>query len=664
MHGLRDAREIATRREGPRFTRAQTRDGKLTWSRIDRGYVAKDQVTKVIHHSQFWASDHIPLSLLITLEGEVPGEAVVIKSTYFKADHVVVEEELGCLAETWKNLKSQYVEESPLHRFVHCWAGIRNEIKRRQYKKAQRLHKMPEKEKRLQQLLKLDPNVLSQDQQQEIGELSTEIKELETWKLHSGHTQDEEEQMCTAKLLQSVHSTVTPEQRKLLEDEPTEQELHEVLLLLPQGKSPGIDGMGKEVMVFLWPILGRLYSRAMLDFWNGESLPACFKDGLLILLPKVDDLAVKELQVQAETRITVNGDLLPSFPVNRGVRHGCPLSPLLFSLASIPFISALVKENSEGWIRAVCVGGRQVGKTNVNKSKVLMIGKCDEFPSWLQDLGIQMVGGDGQTRYLGATLTTKWKGVDNGRALLAAVSKKAQNFFSPFLSFEARTIGLKHVVFSSMIYHLMSACFKKGALRKVDNVLRSYIWSKDKEGKQKKALVAWDRMVLPERWGGLGVFELQRFQMALLCKTILRAMENPTQSLWAPIFMTAFLREGVNDLFTAMTMFEPPSSIKGCPMASLLIQSWVAFSSEFRWMPQQKAADFSFISRQRLFLLARRNLGIHAATEVATNIHTVFQYLGISSLTSLCQSFQRCVLPDSITEKEETKDVLHDLMQL
>ncbi|KAL3699436.1 hypothetical protein R1sor_017458 [Riccia sorocarpa] len=115
-------------------------------------------------------------------------------------------------------------------------------------------------------------------------------------------------------------------------------------------------------------------------------------------------------------------------------------------------------------------------------------------------------------------------------AMLAAVTKKAQSLTSPLLSFEARIIGLKHAIFGSAIYQLMSASFKKGALRTIDSVLRGYIWSKDREGNQKRSLVRWDQIALPEVWGGMGVFELQRFQQALLCRTLLKAIQNPSQT--------------------------------------------------------------------------------------------------------------------------------------
>ncbi|KAL3695556.1 hypothetical protein R1sor_009632 [Riccia sorocarpa] len=644
-----DAREIATRREGPKFTRAQVRDGNFTWSRIDRGYVTQEQVAKVIHHSQYCSSEHIPLSILITLDGEQPDEGTIVKSVYFKADHVLVEEELEDLTEKWRELEVQHEDKPPIEKFVFCWAGIRTDIKKRQYKKAQRLHSLPEKEDRLRQLIRLDPTGLNREQQKEIEELINEVKELEAWKLHrwrltsrenflrdgeantayffqkfkkrrarinlgrikkedgeviespeeikrevlrsftqlySRQNQDEGDRRCTEELLQNVHLALTPEQRLMVEDAPTDLELHEALLLLPQDKSPGVDGMGKEVMVALWPIM--------------------------------DDTAVY---------MEVN---------ERSARN-------LFDLLN-------VVQRASG------------GKTNVGKSKVLMIGKRIDYPTWLRDFGLQMVEDDEQTRYLGAALTTKWRGVDNGRALLAAVTRKAQTLSSPFLSFEARAIALKHVVFSSTIYHLMSSTFKKGALSKVDSVLRGYIWAKDKEDNQKKALVSWRRLALPESWGGLGVFELQRFQAALLCKTMLRAMENSAQSLWAPVFLAAFLKVDGSDLFTAMTTKDPPVSLKGCPVASLMLQSWASFFSEFKWRPQQPVPVQEVITKQGFFLLARRSAGIPEALKVADVLFSTSQYLNVSSVPIFCQLYRDGRLPTAITEDVVAREVMDSLL--
>ncbi|KAL3693139.1 hypothetical protein R1sor_006790 [Riccia sorocarpa] len=765
---LRDAREIAIKRKGPMYTRSQTREGRFIWSRIDRAYVAVENVAKVVHHSQFQISDHMPLSVFMSAEIVRPGEGQQTKSTYFKADFLVVEEGLEEFEGAWKNLEEKHGDRPALERFTLCWDGLRKEIKQKQYEKIERFlregdantayffHKFKKRRARItiDKIKREDGTLLESPEQ-----IKSEVLRSFTC-LYSRQEPDVEADHCTRELLSTVQSQLTTEQRLLMDDIPTDRELEDALSLLPYGKSPGIDGMGKEVMSILWPVIGKLYCQAMIEFWQGSPLPHCFKDGLLVLLPKIDDpellghwrpitllnttykvlakviamrlalilpalvpvqqqgfiknrttqncillfalthealkrerkhaiffmldqekaydrllpeylwavmrclqfpeqviCRIQNLQLEAETRVLVNGDMLPSFPVLRGVRQGCPLSPLLFSLASIPFITTLRRENDSGNILPVHVGRDVVvscacladdtavyvqmheqsarnlfhllmklqkasgGKTNWQKSKALIISRNTHPSPWLHGFGMQIVGERDQTRYLGASLITTWKGVDNGRAMLAAVTKKAQSLTSPLLSFEARIIGLKHAIFGSAIYQLMSASFKKGALRRIDSVLRGYIWSKDREGNQKRSLVRWDQIALPEVWGGMGVFELQRFQQALLCRTLLKVIQNPSQTLWAPVLFKGLLQRGDLDLGANLTLIELPDCLKGCPVATLILTSWSRFVSEFRWRPSSQASLQDSEVKTGLFLLARTCVGHKRAVEIAELLH-------------------------------------------
>ncbi|KAL3676626.1 hypothetical protein R1sor_026574 [Riccia sorocarpa] len=60
--GVMDARDRAEKMVGPKFTRAQAREGILTWSRLDRLYVPEINVLKVIHHA--FSSDPITMNFL------------------------------------------------------------------------------------------------------------------------------------------------------------------------------------------------------------------------------------------------------------------------------------------------------------------------------------------------------------------------------------------------------------------------------------------------------------------------------------------------------------------------------------------------------------------------------------------------------------------------
>ncbi|KAL3688776.1 hypothetical protein R1sor_015085 [Riccia sorocarpa] len=127
--GLRDAREVARRTEGPRYTRAQVRDGKFCWSRLDRFYTSDHQVRKEVHYSQFCSSDHLPLSITLELDAVSDKDEGGKRSAYFKADKWVVQENLEALKQTWEEVQQKNRDVRAAERFLKGWVAVRKHIK-------------------------------------------------------------------------------------------------------------------------------------------------------------------------------------------------------------------------------------------------------------------------------------------------------------------------------------------------------------------------------------------------------------------------------------------------------------------------------------------------------------------------------------------------------
>ncbi|KAL3690440.1 hypothetical protein R1sor_016749 [Riccia sorocarpa] len=378
------------------------------------------------------------------------------------------------------------------------------------------------------------------------------------------------------------------------------------------------------------------------EFWSEGRLPFSFKEGLLVLLPKVDDpellghwcpvtMLNTPYKVIAKVIASRLALVLPSIipiqqqgfikgrstqnciltfalvheALKRGRRSGIffmldqekaydRVAPEYLHGVTVPFIQRLKIDNDRGLIRPVTLAeGLKIstvclvddtaiymevdegsarnlfsllalvqvasgGRINLQKSKILMIGKRCDAPHWLRGLGLQMVGRIEQVKYLGASLTTTWRGVDNGQTMIAAISRKAQKFTSPLLSFEARAVAVKYAVFACLIYHLLFAKYKRGTLKLADSILRKYIWSQNQDGQQKRPLVSRELMATPEQWGGLGIYELHLFQRALLIRTLFKAISNPDQSIWAPILQKVFLQSQTVDFGVALATYVLP----------------------------------------------------------------------------------------------------------
>ncbi|KAL3692069.1 hypothetical protein R1sor_005720 [Riccia sorocarpa] len=297
---------------------------------------------------------------------------------------------------------------------------------------------------------------------------------------------------------------------------------------------------------------------------------------------------VKALQEDAESSLLFNGRVLPPFLIGKGVssgvRQGCPLSPLLFVIATCPLIAAIKSENANRRIRPVDLGEgvavscmaladdfafftqihkqdvhnlltllKQVevasgARVNLSKSKILLIGWKRQFPAWANNLGFNLVSSKEVTNYLGAPLTTIGRGTAKGGALIIKAQTKAKYFSSPFLSFESRVLVAKHAIFPTLMYQLFTTAFNKSTLKKLQGIIREYIWAGDKEGKTSVPLTAWDNFTLPKDLGGLGLYDIPTFQQALVCKTLLTALVDPQSSLWAPILARIFFRMAAGGL--------------------------------------------------------------------------------------------------------------------
>ena len=69
---------------------------------------------------------------------------------------------------------------------------------------------------------------------------------------------------------------------------------------------------------------------------------------------------VKAIYDKPTTNIILSGEELKAFPLRSGTRKGCPLSPLLFSIA-LEVLATAIREEKE-------IKGMQIGKEEVNLS--------------------------------------------------------------------------------------------------------------------------------------------------------------------------------------------------------------------------------------------------------------------------------------------------------
>ena len=164
--------------------------------------------------------------------------------------------------------------------------------------------------------------------------------------------------------LDSIERRLMSNESKLCEGDLTIEECSKALSNMPSAKSPGVDGLPAEFYRRFWTLLGPdlVEVRLLLDV-------ACYADqnnigGAIVSLDqeKAFDrvefsfmMKVLEcmgfgpsfrhwiglLYTDVHSAVSVNGFLTEFFPVTRGVRQGCPLSPLLYVLVMQLLASAV-----------------------------------------------------------------------------------------------------------------------------------------------------------------------------------------------------------------------------------------------------------------------------------------------------------------------------------
>ncbi|KAL3698329.1 hypothetical protein R1sor_012405 [Riccia sorocarpa] len=441
------------------------------------------------------------------------------------------------------------------------------------------------------------------------NELTSEVFSFFS-KVYSRPEEDAVASRDRAKLLKNVSPVISQGERAFLLDQPSYREFSDTLYSSPKGKAPGIDGFGYDAMKALWPLLGEDYVLMMQTCWSTGEFPASMLEGIIKLIPKdirPDSLhlwrpitllnthykllakvianriaillpRVVPKQQQgfirgrgvhgcAFARVQVNESLTPEFPLQRGVRQGCPLAPLLFALASIPFILAIQSAAADGKLKTLKLPMSSAladdttiylalheptfrlifdilnvfqfaagAKINFRKSKILILGRYAQIPDWLCSLPIPLLGRSEVAKYLGFSVASVLRPRDAWGQVIGSLAGRVRTLQDKHMSFEGRYITLKCLVQSKLSFVLSAAMLNKAQLKTIKQLFRILLWGVSKGGKPKIPLVAWDLITAPLSLGGLGLWDLQKFNWAFFAKFVGSLISAPPDAAWPTQF--------------------------------------------------------------------------------------------------------------------------------
>ncbi|KAL2643748.1 hypothetical protein R1flu_011335 [Riccia fluitans] len=124
--------------------------------------------------------------------------------------------------------------------------------------------------------------------------------------------------------------------------------------------------------------------------------------------------------------------------------------------------------------------------------------------------------------------------------------------------------------------------------KKFNSLISAFLWGYKVDRRPKIPLMAWNHLCFPRKLGGVGVWDLRIFQLALMANLVLSALDEPDH-LWWPIFRDFFMSpiddpQGLELLFVCGV----PPSLPGAPISKFFLSIGLLLRDCWLWAPNAK----------------------------------------------------------------------------
>lgn len=276
---------------------------------------------------------------------------------------------------------------------------------------------------------------------------------------------------------------------------------------------------------------------------------------------------IKECISSPRFSVAVSGELADFFAGKKGLRQGDSISPYLFIMLMEVLSRMLDKAESDGTYRlhplcsspkvthllftddllvfsdgsrASTAGIKAVMNhfkdwsgldTNESKSEIFYGGYTDIQASVLSDLsGFRR--GAFPTKYLGLPLSPKKISAATLQPFIDCITSKLHSWTVKFLSFAGRVTMIYTVIYGMVNFWSSVFVLPKWFYAKVDSLCSGFLW-KNNTVSAAGARVSWGSICKPKTEGGLGIRNLEEFEMVFRLKRIWLFFYG-LGSLWVP----------------------------------------------------------------------------------------------------------------------------------
>ena len=249
----------------------------------------------------------------------------------------------------------------------------------------------------------------------------------------------------------------------------TTEELFVALKGLQTGKAPGSDGLPAEFYLAFWDDLGDSLCRVLNERFCLGILTESQRGSLLLGFGSSFISWLNLFYHRVQSAVNVNGYLSPFFNLSRGVRQGCPLSPLLYVLVSevlavniqsnsrisglchpgLPALSPISQYSIAASLEVYSLFEKVSGcKLNLSKSKGLWLSGW----SGRNDPPVALDWTSAKIKVLGVFIGPGNLEQDNWRTRITAVDNVLKSWRARSLSFRGKSLVINALALSEIWY--------------------------------------------------------------------------------------------------------------------------------------------------------------------------------------------------------------------
>ncbi|GKD74639.1 hypothetical protein Tco_1332921 [Tanacetum coccineum] len=178
---------------------------------------------------------------------------------------------------------------------------------------------------------------------------------------------------------------------------------------------------------------------------------------------------------------------------------------------------------------------------NLNKSTLFFGSLKDTEKEQIMNI-MQFKEGTLPSKYLGVPLVTKRLGVKECKVMIDKIKSRTEDWKNKYLSYAGRHLLIATVLESMSVYWASVFRLPKTVVKEINSILKRFLWSNG-DSANGKAKIAWKYICRPKECGGLGIRNLESWNVALLAK-LLWNIASKKDTLWVKWIHMMKLKEG------------------------------------------------------------------------------------------------------------------------